>query len=153
MREYVRDKRSPIPKSETVSRVMSANKAKNTGPELLLRKALYQAGIRGYRLHRSVSTASGSDRGTTVRPDIAFIGRKLAIFVHGCFWHHCPKCSTSLPKHNTPFWKAKFERNVERDARKVADLTAAGWTVVTFWECDLKSDLPAVVKRIAKALV
>jgi DNA mismatch endonuclease (patch repair protein) len=140
---YIRDKRSPTPKSETVSRVMSANKAKNTGPEMLLRKALWQAGIRGYRLH---------NKKVIGRPDIAFIGRKLAVFVHGCFWHHCPKCSTSLPKHNTPFWKAKFERNVERDARKVADLKSAGWTVLTFWECDLKADLPLVVSTIQKAL-
>jgi DNA mismatch endonuclease Vsr len=71
---YFRDKRSPVPKSETVSRIMSANKAKNTGPELTLRKALWSAGIRGYRLH---------PKKVVGRPDIAFIGRKLAIFVHG----------------------------------------------------------------------
>ncbi len=95
---YIRDKRSPTPKSEAVSRVMSANRAKNSKPEVLLRKALWQAGLRGYRLHRTVSTGSGSDwvpkqtkpnlksQTQTVRPDISFVGKKLAIFVNGCFW-------------------------------------------------------------------
>jgi DNA mismatch endonuclease, patch repair protein len=121
---------------------MRANKAKNTGPELQLRQALWRAGLRGYRLHPKKIVG---------RPDIAFMGRKLAIFVHGCFWHRCPKCSTSLPKHNTPFWKAKFERNVDRDARKVSGLIAARWTVLTFWECDLKNDLSGVTESIQKS--
>ena len=76
---YVRDKRSPVPKSEAVSRVTSANKAKNTGPEIVLRKGLWQAGLRGYRLHRSLRIPRPSSRDQAVRPDIFFIGRKLAI--------------------------------------------------------------------------
>jgi DNA mismatch endonuclease, patch repair protein len=97
---YVRDKRSRIPKNEAVSRVMSANRAKNTKPELVLRKALWQAGARGYRLHRPVRTRSGIDgplrsrtprsalrTSPTVRPDISFVSKKVAIFVNGCYWH------------------------------------------------------------------
>ena len=97
---YVRDRRSPTPKSETVSRVMSANRAKNTSPELLLRQLLYHSGHRGYRLHRSIRFPSwiggvAEGRGgrklsgsfSSVRPDIAFISCKVAIFVMGCFWH------------------------------------------------------------------
>lgn len=143
MHTYIRDKRSPSPKSDTVSRVMSANKAKNTGPELLLRRALWNAGVRGYRLH---------PKKVTGRPDVAFISRKLAIFVHGCFWHHCRRCRPTLPKHNSPFWKAKFERNRERDAGKIADLEASGWKVVTVWECDLNRDSESAINTILKAL-
>jgi DNA mismatch endonuclease (patch repair protein) len=121
---------------------MSANKAKNTSPELRLRRALWSAGLRGYRLH---------PKKVIGRPDIAFISRKLAIFVHGCFWHRCPTCNYKLPKNNRTFWRNKFKTNVARDARKVADLTAAGWTVLTFWECDLKRDLPSAVKAVRKA--
>ncbi|MBK7393804.1 MAG: very short patch repair endonuclease [Chloracidobacterium sp.] len=143
---------------------MSANKAKNSKPELLLRRGLWKAGLSGYRLHRRVRTASDSDwvsstrhsslttHHSAVRPDISYVGKKLAIFVHGCFWHRCPKCSYKLPKTNSAFWQAKFERNVARDARKAEDLRNIGWTVLTVWECDLKQDLPGVVHSIHKAL-
>lgn len=101
----------------TASRVMSANRAKDSGPEMILRKALCHSGLRGYRLHRRISTASVSDRGAStrhlslvtrhsVRPDISYIGKKLAIFVHGCFWHRCPKCAYKDPKTNSEFWQA-----------------------------------------------
>ena len=93
---YIRDKRSPLPKSEAVSRVMSANRAKNTKPEIILRKALWSADLRGYRLH---------PKNIPGRPDIAFTSKKLAIFVMGCFWHRCPKCGYPLPKNNQQFWK------------------------------------------------
>ncbi|MEQ1922226.1 MAG: hypothetical protein ABL952_06930, partial [Pyrinomonadaceae bacterium] len=140
---------------------------------ITLRKALWQAGLRGYRLHRRVNTSgsppyavAGNMRNTgtssvpergvaasrgrggslsSVRPDISYVGKKLAIFVHGCFWHRCPKCSYKLPKTNSAFWQAKFERNVARDTRKAEDLRNIGWTVLTVWECDLKEDLPGIV--------
>ncbi len=96
---YVRDKRSPVPKNEAVSRVMSANRAKNTKPELTLRKALWHAGARGYRLHFRIKLPSCLRRGGTrslrdgvvgaVRPDISFVSKKVAIFVNGCYWHRC----------------------------------------------------------------
>lgn len=140
---YLRDKRSPVPKSEAVSRVMSANRAKNSKPELILRRALWAAGLRGYRLHY---------KRVPGRPDISFVSRKLAIFVHGCFWHRCPTCNYKLPKTNRTFWKAKFARNVARDQRKVSDLQALGWTVLTFWECDLKDSLFAAIKAVRNAL-
>ena len=88
--------------SEATSRVMSANRAKDTKPELLLRQALWQAGHRGYRLHYKKVPG---------RPDITFVGKRVAIFVHGCFWHRCPKCAYTLPKNNTAFRQAKFDRN------------------------------------------
>ena len=108
-RKYVRDGRAPIPKSEVTSRVMSSNKAKDTKPEMILRKKLWSSGLRGYRLH--LKEVPG-------RPDIAFPKRKLAIFVHGCFWHRCPHCNLPLPKSNREFWKNKFQRNIQRDKMK-----------------------------------
>jgi DNA mismatch endonuclease (patch repair protein) len=144
---YIRDKRSPTPKSEAVSRVMSANRPRDTKPELALRQALRLTGHRGYRINyrpqlhkptvqkpsvqkpaRSKGTKGGNPTGRkgvprvssphvskgSVRPDITFVGRKLAIFVHGCYWHRCPKCNYPLPKNNTEFWQAKFDRNTAR---------------------------------------
>lgn len=121
---------------------MSRNRAKDTSPEVALRRALWAAGIRGYRLHT---------RAVPGRPDIAFGRAKLAIFVHGCFWHGCPKHS-HVPKSNAKFWEEKFARNRARDTRKEAELRAAGWKVMTFWEHDVTTRLSQVVARIQRAL-
>ncbi|MGI8811748.1 MAG: very short patch repair endonuclease [Pyrinomonadaceae bacterium] len=121
---YVRDKRSPSPKSEAVSRVMSANRAKNTKPEVFLRKALWNAGFRGYRLHYKKVPG---------RPDISYISKKIAILVNGCYWHRCPKCNFAIPKTNTEFWQAKFVRNTARDNRKRTELKKL---VIPVWECE-----------------
>ncbi len=104
-KKYCRDSRSPIPKSEQTSKTMSAIKAKNTKPELLLRKALWHSGVKGYRLHWKKVPG---------RPDIAFPGKKIAIFVNGCFWHRCPICNPSLPKTNISFWTDKFRVKVRK---------------------------------------
>lgn len=112
-------------------RSMQGNKRADTKPELLVRQRLRAAGLTGYRLQWKKAPG---------RPDIAFPGRKIAIFVNGCFWHRCPKCKPSIPKRNTEFWEAKFRRNVERDARATAELQQAGWTPITIWECELKRD-------------
>jgi DNA mismatch endonuclease, patch repair protein len=138
-KEYVRDARSPKPKSVNVSRVMSANKAKNTGPELLLRKSLWQQGKRGYRLHKRVG-------GT--RPDIVFSKQRVAVFVNGCYWHQCPYCRLPLPKTNTVFWRKKFRSNKERDRRKLMELKKIGWKVYTFWECQLTKDLGKQTRKV-----
>lgn len=126
---YVRDKRSPISTSETVSRVMSKNKSKNTKPELLLRKVLWKNGVRGYRLH---------PKKVPGKPDISFISKKIAIFVNGCFWHRCPHCQYKLPKSNRDFWKDKFEKNIARDLKANDNLREMNWKVLTIWECELK---------------
>ena len=119
---------------------MRANRARNTGPERHLREALRQAGLGGYRLNW---------RKAPGRPDIAYPGRKLAIFVHGCYWHHCPRCYPNLPKSNPEFWARKFELNRERDARKRRGLESVGWTVIEAWECDVRDRLAGVVTEIA----
>jgi DNA mismatch endonuclease (patch repair protein) len=121
---------------------MSANKGKNTSPELVLRKMLRERGHPGYRLHFNVPG----------RPDISYPGRKVAIFVNGCFWHRCPTCDLPIPKSNTQFWKDKFRKNTERDACKAETLTKMGWNVLVVWECDLCNRPNEIVDGIVNAL-
>lgn len=143
MSKFVRDARSPMPRSETISKVMSANRGRDTRPERILRSALYASGLRGYRLHRTDIPG---------RPDISFGRKKLAVFVNGCFWHRCPECRLPLPREHRAFWEEKFERNVERDGRKMTTLTEAGWRVVVIWEHEIRDDLPGCVDRVRAAL-
>ena len=117
---YLRDGRAPVPKDARVSATMSRIRAKHTGPELAVRRALCERGLTGYRLH--YAKAPG-------KPDIAFVGRKVAVFVHGCFWHGCPHCQPRRPKTHKAFWNAKLDRNTERDAEKAKALKQADWTV------------------------
>ena len=123
--------RPPPPSSKAVTNVMKANVAKDTKPEILMRRALRNLGLRGYRLNwKSVPG----------RPDIAFLEKKVAIFVHGCYWHRCPYCKYPLPKSNVDYWTWKFARNKERDHRKKKELKRLGWKVFVFWECQIKRD-------------
>lgn len=109
-------------------RSMQGNKGRDTKPELLVRERLREAGLTGYRLQWKVPG----------RPDVAWPGKKVAIFINGCFWHRCPRCNPSTPKKNVEYWQAKFARNVERDQENLAALAADGWTVHVIWECELK---------------
>jgi DNA mismatch endonuclease (patch repair protein) len=122
---------------------MSAIKGKNTKPELLLRKYLWNHGIRGYRLHWKKVPG---------KPDIVFVSKRIAIFVNGCFWHRCPNCNLSIPKHNSEFWRIKFQKNIERDSLKSLELNNLGWTVITIWECELKTDVEKIVDKIRNIL-
>ena len=122
---------------------MSRIRGRNTGLEKALRAALSQEGIKGYRLN--YAKAPG-------RPDIAFVGRKAAVFVHGCFWHSCPHCQPQRPKSNRKFWHEKLDRNKARDQRKVRELRKAGWRVVTIWECRLRKRPLVQVQRVVRAL-
>ncbi len=142
-RTYIRDGRAPIPENENISRTMSAIKDRNTKPELILRGALWHNGIKGYRLHWKKVQG---------RPDIAFPGKRIAVFVNGCYWHRCPHCNLPLPKSNVDFWKKKFEKNTSRDKRKLDQLHAIGWKTVTIWECQVNTDLPSCVEKVKEAL-
>ena len=122
---------------------MSRIRTRNTAPELALRKALRALGHTGYRLH--YAKAPG-------RPDVTFVGAKVAVFVHGCFWHSCPHCALRKPKSNTAFWTQKLDANKARDARKVRELRKAGWRVLTVWECRLKKKAEAEARRVARVL-
>ena len=135
------DDRNPSPSSEIVTRVMRANKAKGTEPEVVVRRMLREMGHPGYRLNWKKIPG---------RPDIAYPGRKIAIFINGCFWHRCPNCNLPLPKSHTEFWQEKFERNVERDKRKTSELEEMGWTVITIWKCEIKKDMIGVKARLSE---
>jgi DNA mismatch endonuclease (patch repair protein) len=141
---YLRDGRAPIPEKETTSRIMSAIKAKNTKPERILRKALWGLGLKGYRLHWKKVPG---------KPDIAFPGRRIAIFVNGCFWHRCPYCKPPQPKSHMDFWNNKFIKNLKRDKEKLILLKNAGWKTLVIWECQIKNDLTNSVKKIKRIVV
>jgi DNA mismatch endonuclease (patch repair protein) len=133
---------SPQASSSKVSNVMMANKARDTKPELQLRNFLWANGFRGYRVNWKKAPG---------RPDVCYPGKKIALFVHGCFWHRCPKCTRHLPKSNTDFWKRKFELNVSRDVAKRQLLEEQGWSVLELWECELKTgDLSIVREFLSK---
>lgn len=111
------------------SAIMRAIKSRNTTPELKVR-ALLRGFAPGYRLHRKDIPGN---------PDIAYVGRKQAIFVHGCFWHgHDCARGARMPKANADYWRAKIARNVARDAAHRERLTAQGWRALIVWECELK---------------
>jgi DNA mismatch endonuclease (patch repair protein) len=114
------------------SRVMARVKGKNTTPELKVRRLLHRMGAR-FRLHRKDLPGA---------PDIVLPSRKLAIFVHGCFWHgHDCARGARVPKQNRDYWVGKVDRNRTRDVASRAALEAAGWRVETIWECEMKSGL------------
>jgi DNA mismatch endonuclease, patch repair protein len=142
-KKYSRDGRAPIPIKETTSRIMSSIKSRNTKPELILRRALMDNKVRGYRLHWNKVPG---------RPDIAFPGKKIAIFVNGCFWHRCPYCHPPVPKSHTKFWEKKFEKNIERDRIKIDLLTNKNWKTIVIWECKLKNDIEECVTTIANLI-
>jgi DNA mismatch endonuclease, patch repair protein len=110
----------------------------NTTTELPLAKLLWEAGIRGYRKHWPVAG----------KPDFAWPGRKVAVFVDGCFWHGCP-CKY-LPRTNTAFWHDKIEANKRRDRRVVRSLRKDGWTVIRIKECAIRKS--STLARILRAL-
>lgn len=116
---------------EKRSSVMRQVKGRDTSPELKVRRALTRLGAR-YRLHR---------RDLPGAPDIVMPGRRLAIFVHGCFWHghDCPR-GARQPRANADYWRGKIGRNRERDSETQARLAALGWRPEVIWECHLKDD-------------
>lgn len=125
---------------------MSRIRGQNTKPELILRKGLHAAGFR-YRLHAKELPG---------RPDMVFPRYQAVVMVHGCFWHghNCPMFK--LPQTRRDFWLAKIAGNRSRDEQVNARLAAAGWRVLTVWECCLKGParkpVPDVVARCAEFL-
>ena len=116
---------------------MRAVRSRDTRPELALRKLLREMGHSGYRLHRNDLPG---------KPDIAFVGRKRVISLHGCFWHgHDCARGARLPATNSEYWRQKIERNRQRDRHQKRDLAKLGWRVLTVWECQLKE--PEKLKR------
>ena len=126
---------------EQRKRNMSRIRGKNTSPELKLRKMLWESGIRGYRVHYKLPG----------KPDIVFTRKKVVVFVDGCFWHKCPVCFRP-PETNAEFWNEKLQKNVERDLKVTKELEDLGWTVLRFWEHEVKKTPEDVVARIPLAL-
>ncbi len=141
--KYIRDGRAPVPQSESISRTMSMIRGKDTAPEMALRKALREVGVGGYRLHW---------RKVPGHPDISYPGKKVAVFVHGCFWHSCQICRAPLPKTHTDFWRSKLEMNKKRDREKVKALEVSGWKVLVIWEHEIRKD-PAICAEIVKSVL
>lgn len=119
------DKLAPERRSENMRQI----RGKNTAPELTIRKLCREIGFTGYRIHR---------KDLPGKPDLAWVGRKLAIFVHGCFWHG-HDCAEGIrkPKSNRDYWIPKIERNQQRDAENNTALHALGWKVFIVWECEI----------------
>lgn len=108
---------------------MRAIRAKNTAPEMLVRRLVHTMGYR-FRLHRA--TLPG-------KPDLVFPSRKRVIFVNGCFWHgHTCKAGRRVPIQNRPYWMAKIARNKTRDRASRKMLKKLGWDSLILWECQLK---------------
>lgn len=112
------------------SRLMARVRQRGTAPELAVRALLRHEGV-SYRLNACDLPGS---------PDIVHRGRRKAIFVHGCFWHRHPGCKRcTTPKQNFAFWQEKFDKNIQRDERKLAELRAKGYDVLVIWECETLS--------------
>lgn len=133
------DKLTPVRRSENMRRIRS----KDTAPELAVRKLCRELGFTGYRIHR---------KDLPGKPDLAWIGRKLAIFVHGCFWHG-HDCAEGIrkPKTNRSYWIPKIRRNQQRDNENVIALHQAGWKVLVVWECEIAGER-RLVKRLERLL-
>ena len=133
------DKIEPLRRSENMRRIGS----KNTRIELATRRLVRELGFTGYRIHR---------RDIPGKPDLAWIGRKLTIFVHGCFWHrHDCKEGQRRPNTNRDYWIEKIEKNFKRDQEHVSSLRSEGWRVLIIWECEF-SDIEKLRSKLADFL-
>jgi DNA mismatch endonuclease, patch repair protein len=132
--ELMADKVTPAVRSK----MMAAVHGKDTGPERAVRGALHSHGYR-YRLHR---------RDLPGAPDIVLPRFRVAIFVHGCFWHghDCPR--GRRPTSKTEFWNSKLDKNIDRDRHNQAMLQAAGWDVVVLWECCLEEGCEGLLRQL-----
>ena len=113
------------------SEMMAGIKCRDTKPELVVRRIAHRLGLR-FRLHR---------KDLPGRPDLVFPRRRLAVFVHGCFWHRHDGCRYAYtPKSRVGFWTRKFAENVARDRRNEEALRDLGWRVLVIWECTTRNE-------------
>ena len=129
----------PLSRSENMARIRSTD----TKPEIRLRKALWQQGLR-YRLHQRVEDK--------IRPDIVFTKAKVAIFIDGCQWHGCPEHYVR-PRTRTDFWGKKLLENNQRDISQTQKLREHGWLIFRVWEHEIWEDLPYLVNKIIEILL
>ena len=123
-------------------RLMSRIGAKDTAPEMIVRRLVHRMGYR-YRLHR---------RDLPGTPDLVFFGLRKVIFVHGCFWHQHDCGRGTRPSSNQGFWKRKLEANMRRDRANLSALEENGWSVLVVWECETKAlgHLSQQIKRFLR---
>jgi DNA mismatch endonuclease (patch repair protein) len=133
----VTDTRTP----EQRRRIMAAVRSKNSSPEVAVRRALFAAGVRGWRCHY---------KGAAGTPDLAWPALRVALFVDGAFWHGHP--SRHRPGRSGRYWDEKIAGNIARDRRVDAQLSAAGWTVLRVWDFEVRRDLPGTIARVVAAL-
>jgi DNA mismatch endonuclease (patch repair protein) len=122
---------------------MRANRSTDTKPERELRSLLHRSGLR-FRKDFAIKLDK-----LRVRPDIVFTRQRVAVFVDGCFWHRCPEHGRQ-PQANKLYWSTKLDRNVARDERVNAALSAAGWTVVRLWEHEAPADGVRVIESVVR---
>jgi DNA mismatch endonuclease (patch repair protein) len=120
---------------------MRAIRRRDTAAELAMRRALWSSGFRYRKNYRVARTT----------PDVVFLGRRVAVFVDGCFWHGCPR-HYKPPLRNSGFWAQRLAKNQARDARDTLRLQSAGWHVLRFWECEIRRDLARVVDDVKVSL-
>ena len=135
--------RHPAPLDEGRSRNMQANRRTDTKPEIRLRSALHGLGL---RFRKDFRVTAGE---VTVKPDIVFTRRRVAVFVDGCFWHGCPQHGRT-PSVNGWYWSPKLQRNRDRDDRVNAALAADQWQVLRFWEHEPLDDVAAAVVQAVR---
>jgi DNA mismatch endonuclease, patch repair protein len=121
---------------------MSRVRGRDTGPELALRRALWRAGVRGWRCHR---------RDLPGKPDLAFGPARLVVFVDGGWFHGHPDRYT--PGRSGDYWDRKIQRNMERDRAANQALEAAGWRVLRIWDFEITRDPDSAAARVANALL
>lgn len=123
-------------------RIMQSVRSTNTRPELTVRRLLFGLGYR-YRLH---------DKSLPGAPDIVFKQKRIAVFVHGCFWHLHSGCKFGqMPKSKLSFWEPKLLRNRQRDSENIQSLRKLGWTPIIVWQCELKN-IDRLQRKLVKSL-
>lgn len=122
---------------------MSRIRGKDTSIEVKVRKYLFS---KGFRFRKNDKRLPG-------KPDVVLPKYHTVIFIHGCFWHRHPGCKdTTTPKTRTEYWLDKFERNVANDRARYEALEAAGWNVITLWECDINKRFDETMSRVVQEL-
>jgi DNA (cytosine-5)-methyltransferase 1 len=135
-----------VPRTETPeqrSRIMREVPSKNSSAEMQFRRVLWEAGVRGFRLHSSKLPG---------RPDVVFPRQKVAVFVDGCFWHGCPKCYRA-PKSHQEYWNMKVERNRKRDTTVNELCKKAGWRVLRIWEHEVTKNPKRPMAKLMRLLL
>jgi len=130
------DTTSPKRRSEIMSHIRS----KDTSIELMVRRRLFSM---GYRYRVNYKALPG-------KPDIVFTKKKVAIFIHGCYWHghDCGSRYAHTSQSNQAYWGPKIQRTRQRDQEHIAQIEGLGWTVVVLWECQIKGDFNGIMNKL-----